>query len=49
VEHFYSLLAAVLLDQFIGEFSFAHPLVGFGNLASRLELVLNKQEYANKK
>jgi adenosylcobinamide-phosphate synthase len=49
VEHFYSLLAAVLLDQVIGEFSFAHPLVGFGNLASQLELVLNKQESANKK
>lgn len=41
MEHFYSLLAAVLLDRIIGEFSFAHPLVGFGNLASKTESLFN--------
>ena len=41
VEHFYSLLIAVLLDQLIGEFSVAHPLVGFGNLANQVEARLN--------
>lgn len=41
VEHFCSLLIAILLDQFIGEVSFAHPLVGFGALAHRTEALFN--------
>lgn len=44
VEHFYSLLVAVLLDFFIGEFSFAHPLVGFGNLAGKMEARVNNKK-----
>lgn len=44
VEHFYSLLVAVLLDLFIGEFSFAHPLVGFGNLAGKVEARANNRK-----
>ena len=42
VDHFISLLVAVALDQAIGEFSVAHPLVGFGSLANLAESRLNK-------
>lgn len=35
--HGYSLLAAVIIDQALGEFSFAHPLVAFGNAAKFVE------------
>lgn len=34
--------AALLLDRFLGEPRRWHPLVGFGRLASRLELALNR-------
>jgi adenosylcobinamide-phosphate synthase len=35
------ILAALLLDRVLGEFPKWHPLVGFGNLANRLESTYN--------
>ena len=40
-------LAAVLLDRIFGEVKRFHPLVGFGNLASRLEQQLNHRQIAD--
>lgn len=40
-------LAAVLLDRIFGEVKRFHPLVGFGNLASRLEEHLNQRRIAD--
>ncbi len=41
-----SLLVALLLDKMLGEPRRFHPLVGFGNLASRIEAVGNKRKDA---
>jgi adenosylcobinamide-phosphate synthase len=37
--------AALLADALLGEIRRAHPLVGFGRLAGRLERVLNRRRY----
>lgn len=39
------MAAGVLLDLLLGEARRLHPLVGFGNLASRLERALNRDGY----
>ncbi len=39
------MAAGVLLDLLLGEARRLHPLVGFGNLASRLERALNQDGY----
>ncbi len=36
------LIAALVLDQLLGEPRRFHPLVGFGNIANRIERVLNR-------
>ncbi|WP_158970561.1 adenosylcobinamide-phosphate synthase CbiB [Paraglaciecola sp. L3A3] len=36
------ILAALLLDRIFGEFTKYHPLVGFGNLANKLEARFNR-------
>jgi adenosylcobinamide-phosphate synthase len=41
-----SLLVALLLDKLLGEPRRWHPLVGFGNLASRIEALGNKRKDA---
>ena len=39
------LLVALVLDQLLGEPRHFHPLVGFGNLANRIERALNRGDH----
>jgi adenosylcobinamide-phosphate synthase len=39
------LLVALTLDQLLGEPRYFHPLVGFGNLANRIERALNRGDH----
>jgi adenosylcobinamide-phosphate synthase len=44
-----ALLLGLLIDHFVGETKRWHPLVGFGNVASKLEKVANPNSHVEGK